>query len=224
MGSFTPNNRHFMSAARNRQRCPDPSSLERWYLTAGQHQSRIAIHNHIDGCRHCRYRVLQIETFYRILMQELADGPDPAALDFCKRLAPKTTTYGLLICSPLPDRNDRRGQAYLATLAFSANGNGSTARLAGYQLPPKHIGVMAYTDAANDQQILISRLKGQNLARWQLSIPGIAGPLTLSNAGSARLPLLGIEALHNQLFFFKKSRKHSHPGSPISQIRSSLSL
>jgi|GEM_PF-4806268 len=211
-----------MSAVDNKQQCPDPSSLERWYLTTGR--PRNDLHGHIKGCPRCRNRMVQIEIFYRILMKELADGPDPAALDLSKHFAPKTTTYGLLICVPLPGRNDRRGKAYLASMAFSANGNGSTTRLADYPLQPKHIGIMVYTDVANAEQILIARSKDENLANWQMSIPGIGGPLILNGAASVRLPLMGLEALHNHLFFFKNIRKQPRAVSVVGQIRSSLSL
>jgi len=191
-------------------------------LTAGRPQT--ALRRHIGGCGHCRDRLQRLESFYRILKQELSDGPDPVAIDFSKRSAPKTTTYGLLICSPLPDRNDRRGEAYLAALAFSANGQGSTTRLADYPVPSDHIGVIVYTDVANEKQILIARLNGKGLAHWRLSIPGIAALLTLNPAGSVCMPLLGIEILHNRLFFFKKTAKRIAAGSPLHQICSSLSI
>lgn len=209
-----------MSIDKNNILCPSRRELEVYYLTASASTQHLKIKFHLYGCTKCMKKLQAITTFYKIFYAELHRPPLPSVLDFCKQAAPKGTKYGLLICSPHPEKNNHYGNAYWATLAFSANGNISQNKLSDFRLPKGYIGVMTYTDIKLHKLLLFVYSSDKHtLAHYRISIPGILEKAFLNPLGAVKIDLLNFELLNNHLFYLKQTPTRPISTTPLETIK-----
>ncbi|HQG46928.1 MAG TPA: hypothetical protein PLG50_14815 [bacterium] len=158
---------------------------------------------HIEECPRCAKRVRHLHLFYSLFAKELDRPVRPALLDFCKKRAYPSVKYGLLVCRPVPEKDRRTAKAYLATLAFSANGDGSKRTLADFELSRDQIGVMLYSDPLRNQILLFLWGEGDGRAApCTLEAPGLFDKAEFTPTGAARIPLTNFEFLNNRLLYF----------------------
>lgn len=213
-----------MSVEKKNSSCPSHKELELFYLTPNAATKIKKIQRHLLHCLRCKQEISRIKRFYQILSAELEKPIFPNVLDFCKQIAPKWTQYGLLICSPHPEKNNHHGKAYRATLAFSVNGTITQKKLTDYNLPAGHIGVMFYTDPKLNRLLLFLYSKDeQNFSRWRISIPGILQKTILNPSGAVNIESLNFELLINHLFYFQKASANSASKHAMKQIQATLS-
>ncbi len=184
--------------------CPGTRELELFCIgELAAVRSRASLQSHIEECPRCAKRVHQLHLFYSLFAKELDRPIRPGLLDFCKQRAYPSVKYGLLVCRPVPEKDRQAAKAYLATLAFSANGDGSKRTLADFELSSDQIGVMVYSDPQRNQLLLFLWGEGDGrCAPCTLEAPGLFARAEFTPAGAARIPLVNFEFLNNRLFYF----------------------
>ncbi|HNW59752.1 MAG TPA: hypothetical protein PKI62_08770 [bacterium] len=201
-----------MSEQQRHDGCPGTRELELFCIgELAAVRNKALLQTHLKECPRCAKKLHHLHTFYTLFAKELDRPVRPALLDFCKKRAYTSVKYGLLVCRPVPEKDRRMGKAYLATLAFSANGNGSKRSLVDYELSSDQIGIMLYSDPQHHEILLF--LWGQGDGRsapCELDAPGLFAKAEFTPAGAARIPLTDFEHLNNRLlYFYTQSRSRS---------------
>jgi hypothetical protein len=204
--------------------CPSSRDLELYCLgeLAAVTTTKF-ISTHLTICPRCRRHLRHLQSFYDILSSELDRPVEPRLLDFCKKRAPRPVKYGLLVCNPLPEKDRNRNKAYLTTLAFAANGDGSKTSLVDFTLSREQIGVMLYSDPQNNSLLLFLWNQGEEAEGcWHLQAPGLFDKAEFSPAGAAKIPLTNFEYLHNRLVYFSTVPNRRRRQRVLAQVRESL--
>lgn len=213
-----------MSEQESKHGCPGAKELELFSLDEMvATKRRITIAEHLHFCPRCQRKYRHFKAFYATLSRELDNSFSPGLIDYCKHRAPRQVKYGLLLCTPLPAKNKGDEKAFLATISFSANGDGSKNRLIDFDLHQEEIGIMLYTDPGRKELLLF--LWGQDrkgIAPWRLSIPGISVNLMFNPFGFCKMPLIHIENFHNQLCFFSLTPGSVTPQRVLQKIQNMI--
>lgn len=213
-----------MSERHRKVGCPGTRELELYSLdeltAAG---TREQVKAHVKSCPRCARKLKNLHAFYAILSDELEKPVRPGLLDFCKKRAHNKVKYGLLICRPIPEKDHQRGKAYLATLAFSANGDGSKTSLTDFDLTRDQIGMMLYSDPLQNEISLFlwSKTVG-GCGPCRLEAPGLFEKTDFNPAGAAKIPLTNFEYLNNRLFYFSMKKKPGGRPKLLAQVQELL--
>lgn len=198
---------------------PSYREIELFYLNPSTCIIAKKNRDHLYSCPLCQKRLKQIAAFYQILHAEIKKSINPSILDFCKKLAPKGTKYGLLICSPYPEKNNHNGDAYFATLAFSANGELSPHKLSDFSLPKGKIGIILYADLRLKKLLLLPCSNDiSTFSHWDITIPGILEHGVINSMGAVKIDLLNFELLNNHLVYFKHVSNRQAASSILNQL------
>lgn len=204
--------------------CPGSRELELYCLgelAAVTTTEFISTHLHL--CPRCRRRLRNMESFYTILARELERPVEPRLLDFCKQRAPKPVKYGLLVCTPLPEKDRGSSKAYLASLAFAANGDGSKTMLADFTLASNQIGIMLYSNPVQNELLLfLWSPEAQSGRIGYMHAPGLFTRVEFSGSGGAKIPLLNFDYLHNRLLYVASAPAPRRPKRLLTQVRETL--
>lgn len=204
--------------------CPGSRELELFCLgELAAVTTKEFISEHLHLCPRCRRRLRNLESFYAILSRELERPVEPRLLDFCKQRAPKPVKYGLLVCTPLPEKDLGTRKAYLATLAFAANGDGSKTMLTDFTLSSSQIGIMLYSNPAQNELLLfLWSPEAQSGTIGHLHAPGLFPRVEFSPSGAAKIPLLNFDYLHNRLLYLAIKPARRQPKRLLTQVRETL--
>ncbi|HNY89914.1 MAG TPA: hypothetical protein PKY55_15570 [bacterium] len=213
-----------MSERHRKVDCPGTRELELYCLdelTAAETREQIKVH--VKSCPRCARKMQNLYAFYAILSEELERPVRPGLLDFCKKRACNKVKYGLLICRPIPEKDRQRGKAYLATLAFSANGDGSKTSLTDFNLSRDQIGVMLYSDPLHNEVSLFlwSKAEGGS-APCRLEAPGLFEKTDFNLAGAAKIPLTNFEYLNNRLLYFSMKKRAAGRPKLVNRVQEML--
>jgi hypothetical protein len=198
-----------MSERHSKGGCPGTRELELYCIgELAAVRTKEFIEAHTKICPRCAKKVQNLRAFYAIFAKELDQPAHPGVIDFCKKRAYSSVKYGLLVCRPIPEKDRRQGKAYLATLAFSANGDGSRRCLADFEINGDQIGVMLYSDPLQKELLLFLWSREDE---WhtphRLYAPGLFEEAEFNPAGAAKIPLTSFEFLNNRLIYFSMQRQ-----------------
>jgi hypothetical protein len=213
-----------MSERHNKYGCPSDRELELFSLDEiASARVRSSINSHLQECPRCSRKSRHFRAFYATLSKELDHSFSPALIDYAKHRAPRSVKYGLLVCEPVSAKNSRKGRAYLATLAFSANGDGSKSRLVDFDLPQNAIGIMLYTDPQRKEMLMFlwSREAG-DFDQWWLTIPMLNQKIKFNRLGFSKIPLTNFENLNNHLVYFSIVQEKKSPERVLEKIQNMI--
>ena len=206
-----------MSERHRKVGCPGTRELELYCigeLAAARNCDYISAH--IKTCPRCAKRLQNLHTFYTIFKKELEQPIKPVLLDFCKQRSYHKVRYGLLVCRAIPEKDQQHKKAYLATLTFSANGDGSKRCLAEFELTLDQIGVMLYSDPRQNELLMfLCSTPGNSYAPCLLSAPGLFEKVEFNISGVARIPLTSFEHLNNRLIYFTRTVEQPYRSDKI---------
>ena len=177
---------------------------------------------------HYRNIIRDLKKYYGLLCEELNKPVSNKVIDFAKRTGSSKAKYGLILCKPVPEENNRYGSAYLAELVFIANGVRGKKRLDDFDLdsvPAHHIAVRAMTDPGCENTILfLHSSAADDYLNWILNLPGTVEEICFSSAGFTKIPVSEIEKLDGRLFYFGMSSDRPTSKSYIERIRNAIQL
>ncbi len=213
-----------MSERHSKLDCPGTRDLELFCLgELAAVSTRDSINSHLNHCLRCNKKLRNLRAFYTILARELEQPIAPRLIDYCKKRAYKSVKYGLLVCTPIPEKDLEKGKAYLATLAFSANGDGSKSSLVDFDLPGDQIGVMLYSDPLQKVVLLFLWSRGEeNYIPCRLHAPGLFEKAEFNLSGAAKISLTNFEHLNNRLVYFSMRRKRRESQKVLAQVQDML--
>ncbi|NLP12302.1 hypothetical protein GX408_18025 [bacterium] len=190
--------------------CPSRRELELFCLQTGLSRAEeLRVQRHLAQCGKCRRTCRVLDRCNDLLCKEMQRPVANTALDLAKSLAPKRVRYGLLICTPSPDHNQRAAKAYRTRLVFSANGEAGRCKLRDFDLkkiPQGSLALRLFTDP-KDQELLLflwepepSESKPDRL-RWS----GRRAFISFNQIGAGCMAPADFALLDNQLVFFSKA-------------------
>lgn len=190
--------------------CLSRRELELFCLQTGLSQAeKLRVQRHLLRCGKCRRTCRVLDRCNDLLCMEMQRPVTNTALDLAKSLAPKQVRYGLLICTPSPDDNQRAAKAYRTRLVFSANGEAGLNKLRDFDLkkiPQGSLALRLYTDP-KDQALLLYLWESEPLEsrpdrlRWS----GRRASISFNQIGAGCMALSDFSHLDNQLVFFSKA-------------------
>jgi hypothetical protein len=213
-----------MSERHSKPGCPRTRELELFCLgELAVVRTRDFITAHLNTCPRCTRKVRNLRAFYAIFSRELEQPITPGLLDYCKKRAYKSVKYGLLVCRPIPEKDKQKGKAYLATLAFSANGDGSKTSLVDFDLSGDQIGVMLYSDPLQNQILMFLWSHSEDeTGPSRLYAPGLFEKAEFNLSGAAKIPLTNFEYLDNRLVYFSMSKKPRSRQNVLAKVQDML--
>ncbi len=201
--------------------CPSNRELELFTLDEmAADKTRAIIRDHLPRCPRCQRKYRHFRAFYATLSRELDNSFPPQLIEYAKHRASRQVKYGLLICIPQPNHSGFAGNAFLATLAFAANGDGSKSQLIDFDLPGDGFGIMLYSDPQRKELLLfLQSPRHKNCDQWTLFFPVIGQQPVFNGYGFAKIPLTHFENLHNQLCYLAVASKKKKPQRVMDKIQ-----
>jgi len=190
--------------------CPSRRELELFCLQTGLSRAeKLRVQRHLVQCGKCRRTRRILDRCNDLLCLEMQRPVTNTALDLAKSLAPKQVRYGLLICTPSPDEDQRSAKAYRTRLVFSANGEAGRSKLRDFDLkkiPQGSLALRMYTDPMEQELLLFlwepePREGRPDRLRWS----GRRASISFNQIGAGCMALSDFSHLDNQLVFFSKA-------------------
>lgn len=218
------------STNRRKPLCPSDARFEQLSLDSysiEEDKKRVQIH--LQQCNGCRKRFQEFDGFYSFFLQEISKPITNSALDFAKSIGHNDVKYGLLECEPLLDETNGHGFAYRAHLRFMANGSPNSQKLADFNSDKKlspNLVIRFMTDPTCGKILLfIQSIEMYSFKNYRISIPGIADSVQLNNAGAAKLEMIDINKLIEQIIYLQKDETNSTSYEKrVDKIRNSIGV
>ncbi len=191
-------------------RCPSRSDLELYSLETGLSRAeKLRVSRHLAQCVSCRRIFRGLDRFYELLVAEMKKPLTNSALDMTKSFAPKSVRYGLLICTPFPEKNRRFAKAYRTQLVFSANGEPGRRRLRDFdlsKLPADCLALRLLTEPDfNEMSLYLWQRNSGADHSCQLLWSDTRQALNFTFVGSSKMALTDFKSLDDRLFYIMKS-------------------
>ena len=192
---------------KSQQRCTSPhltaTQLELLCLGCGMPEDN----SHLLLCEKCRQKRNDLDLFYRLLDEEINKPTANGVLDLAKQLGPVQVKYGLIVCAPIPEKDNHCDKAFRTKLLFAVNGDQGLRQLSHFNLrsliPHNHIAARIITDPlCNNMLLHLWSPNTDDFYNWDLSIPGFDGRVHLNGAGVTRVQLSNIDDLDDIIIYF----------------------
>jgi hypothetical protein len=190
--------------------CPPKRELELFSLETGLSRAeKLCVQRHLLQCNRCRRGYRALDRFYSLLVSEMRKPVTNLTLDTAKSFAPKPVRYGLLLCTPIPDRNSRSAKAYRTQLVFSANGEPGRRKLRDFDLiriPQDCLAIRLYTDPSyNEMSIFLWQHDLGDASPFKLRWSATRKALSFNQIGRSTMALSNFSSLDNRLIYLSKT-------------------
>ncbi len=184
---------------------------------------------HLQQCPVCKKIFSELEYQYRFIEKEIQKPVANKTLDLAKKIGPKDTKYGLLVCEPVESaKSTKNAMPYKTKVLFTANGAGTVKnkKLTDFNLkslPEDSIAIRAMTDKKCNKLLLyLWSPQNDDFDGWELKISGEAGKATFNPSGMSQIPLMEIEDLNGKVIYFKERHTAFASGNRFTNIKSSI--
>ncbi len=193
------------------KKCPDTLELEKQYLRAAtDHKCRVQTAGHVNHCPSCRQELQEINGIYKFTVKELNTPVSGKVLDFACKISGREVQKEYFFCIPALKKTLSNSRAFLIKMLLTENSamNKTFAGLKSDKLPVSALGMRAIADQSLQNVCLYFETKKPvDFIKYSISIPGLVEHVRLSGNGTAILPFLKIQDLHNKIIYFTGKEK-----------------
>jgi hypothetical protein len=207
--------------------CPDSLELEQHFLYATPgHLSGEQSDSHVSSCTSCRKMLNEIDGIYESTVRELTTAVSGNVLDLACKITCLPVQTGFFSCIPAQVKLESMSSVYQIKMLSIGKGKlyKTFAQMEKNNSPEAAFNIRVITDPESKNLLLyFSDAQTNDYHNWLISIPGIIDRVKLTGNGSAQIPLIKIEDLHNNYIYITIMSENGKKKKIIEVFQESLS-